>query len=188
MQLRNSLTRYGAVARTLHWIVAALIVTLLIVGWTMGDIEDSDTKFQVYVLHKSTGLLVLALVICRLAWRLFDGPPPPPPGVPKLLHLAAQFGHWSLYAAMLAMPLSGWVLNSAANRPLLWYNIPGFAVPNIVGPDKALREQAGEVHEIIAYIIVALVAGHILAALYHHFIRKDATLARMVPFVKEPKA
>jgi len=210
MGLRNSTWSYGGVARTLHWVIAFLIVALLIVGWTMED-APAESKFMIYTMHKSFGLLVLALVLCRIVWRVADPPPPPSPEIPKLMHLMASLGHLGLYGLMLAMPLSGWLLNSAAGRPLNWFMVEGWSVPSLTNglaagnnPELSgwmlalhnllveedapatLKSLSGEVHEVLAIMIVALVLVHAGAALYHHFVRRDNTLARMTPFVKPP--
>lgn len=211
MGLRNGSWNYGAIAKTLHWIIAVLIIGLLIVGWTMED-APATSKFMIYTMHKSFGILVLALVLCRIVWRVADPPPPPAPEIPKLMHIAASLGHFGLYVLMLAMPLSGWILNSAAGRPLNLFTIEGWSVPSLTtgleggpnpllsgwmldlyhllgNPENAepkLRDFAGMMHGLLAYAIVALILVHVVAALYHHFVRKDNTLARMVPFVKPP--
>jgi len=212
MTLRNTSWSYGAVARTLHWVIAALIVGLLIVGWTMED-APQESKYFIYTMHKSFGLLLLLLVLCRIVWRVADRPPPPAPEIPRLLNILAHLGHFGLYVLMLAMPLSGWLLNSAAGRPLNWFMQEGWVVPSLtsglaggnnplisgwmlnlytllaedeITSPPTLRDFSGMVHELLAIAIVALVIVHAGAALYHHFVRRDNTLARMTPFVKPP--
>lgn len=86
---------------------------------------------------------------------------------------------------MLAVPLSGWLANSYAGYPIKWFGFENLVVPQLVAPDQAMRGEVGELHEALAFGIMALAAVHAGAALYHHFVRKDAILARMTPFVRQ---
>jgi cytochrome b561 len=184
MAWRNSPQRWGAFAQGLHWTIAVLIIALALVGLTMDDLATSPTKLKVYALHKSVGLTVLALVLLRLAWRLFDRRPPLPQTMPAWERVAAGVTHGMLYLVMLVMPLSGWLYNSASNFPLRWFGL--FRVPALAGPDKALKEFAHEVHETGFYVLAALFALHVAGALKHHFVDRDPTLARMTPGLPSP--
>ena len=169
---------WGSVARALHWLVALLIVVLAVVGWIMKGLPTSPTKLQVYALHKSTGLTVLALVIARLLWRLYDKTrPAPPPGMPAWQVHAAAVTHALFYLAILAMPVSGWLFNSASNFPLRWFGL--FAVPALSGPDPALKAAAGFAHWFVFWCIAALFTVHVAAALDHHYRIHDDVLRRM---------
>ncbi|MEO5595765.1 MAG: cytochrome b, partial [Lysobacteraceae bacterium] len=105
--------------------------------------------------------------------------PPPVAGTPRWQQRSSSVTHAMLYAMMFVMPISGWLFNSAANFPLKWYGL--FTVPALSGPDPLLKHRALEVHEIGFYVLAALLLLHIGAALKHHFLDKDATLARMLP-------
>ena len=158
--------------------MALLIVVLAVVGWIMKGLPTSPTKLQVYALHKSTGLTVLALVIARLLWRLYDKTrPAPPPGMPAWQVHAAAVTHALFYLAILAMPVSGWLFNSASNFPLRWFGL--FAVPALSGPDPALKAAAGFAHWFVFWCIAALFTVHVAAALDHHYRIHDDVLRRM---------
>jgi cytochrome b561 len=184
MPLRNSPQRWGWVAQFLHWSIAVLIIGLAIVGLTMDDLPNSPDKVKVYALHKSTGITVLVLVVLRLTWRFIDKRPPYPATMPRWQRILSEVSHGLLYVVMFAQPLSGWLYNSASNFPLQWFWL--FPLPALSGPDPELKHLAHEIHESGFYVIAALLAVHVAAALKHHFIDRDATLARMTPGVSAP--
>ena len=180
MSLKNTTDRWGGISQLLHWTIAILIVLIGIVGLVMGELPRSPKYFWVYSAHKSLGLTVLALVLVRIGWRLYAGAPRPVPGTPRLQALLASATHGAIYLLILALPLSGWIYDSAnALRPFRWFGL--VEVPKLVAPDEALAASAHGAHEWLFWLLMALVAGHAGAALYHHFIQRDATLARMLP-------
>ena len=180
MSLKNTTDRWGGISQLLHWTIAILIVLIGIVGLVMGELPRSPKYFWVYTAHKSLGLTVLALVLVRIGWRLYAGAPRPVPGTPRLQALLASATHGAIYLLILALPLSGWIYDSAnALRPFRWFGL--VEVPKLVAPDEALAASAHGAHEWQFWLLMALVAGHAGAALYHHFIQRDATLARMLP-------
>ena len=180
MSLKNTTDRWGGISQLLHWTIAILIVLIGIVGLVMGELPRSPKYFWVYTAHKSLGLTVLALVLVRIGWRLYAGAPRPVPGTPRLQALLASATHGAIYLLILALPLSGWIYDSAnALRPFRWVGL--VEVPKLVAPDEALAASAHGAHEWLFWLLMALVAGHAGAALYHHFIQRDATLARMLP-------
>jgi cytochrome b561 len=181
MALRSTATTWGSVTKALHWLIALGVIGLATVGWIMKGLPLSPTKIQVYALHKSVGLTVFALVLVRLAWRIFiDTRPELPAGMPQWERRAAVLSHVLLYVVLLAMPLSGWLFNSAANFPLKWFNL--FSVPSLAAPDPALKAFAGLAHFSIFWLIAVLVTVHVAAALKHHFVDRDFVLARMLPW------
>jgi cytochrome b561 len=187
MTLKNTADRWGPVSQAFHWIIVLLILGLAIVGLTMGELPKTPKYFWVYTAHKSTGLLVLTLVIARLGWRLYAGKPEPVPGTPTWQERIATVTHWLLYGLILLMPVSGWLYDSASGlRPFRWYGL--FDVPKLSPPDEALRNLAHEVHEWGFWVLLALVVAHAGAAFYHHFFQRDATLTRMLPRRSSPIA
>jgi cytochrome b561 len=180
MTLKNTDERWGAVSQTLHWLIAALIVGLGIVGLTMGELPKTPKYFWVYTMHKSFGITVLALMLLRLGWRLYAGAPKPVPGTPAWQDRIARLTHALIYAFALGIPLSGWLYDSASGlRPFRFFGL--FAMPKLVAPDPALRHLSHALHEWGFWILIALVLLHAAAALRHHLFDKDATLARMLP-------
>lgn len=187
MTLKNTADRWGPVSQAFHWIIMLLILGLAIVGLTMGELPKTPKYFWVYTAHKSTGLLVLALVIARLGWRLYAGKPEPVPGTPTWQERIATVTHWLLYGPILLMPVSGWLYDSASGlRPFRWYGL--FDVPKLSPPDQALRQLSHEVHEWGFWVLLALVVAHAGAAFYHHYFQRDATLVRMLPRRSSPIA
>lgn len=179
MQIRNSAEGYGIIAKTLHWLVALLIIAIWSVGVYMTDVPDSDTTLRstLYSLHKSAGMAILMLVIIRYSWRLYDRSLSP--ATPhKILSLAAHTVHYALYVFMFIQPLSGWALSSAAGYPPSFFGL--FTFPALVTKNPDMVSFYAEVHEIAAYILLGLFLLHTSAALFHHFVLKDKTLKRML--------
>lgn len=186
MTARN-LERWGGISQLLHWTIAVLILLIGVVGLVMGELPRSPRWFWVYTAHKSLGLTVLALVLVRIGWRLYAGAPPPVPGTPRWQARLASAVHVLLYAMVLAMPFSGWLYDSASGlRPLRWFG--QVEVPKLVAPDPALADAAHGAHEWLFWLLVLLVLAHAGAALYHHFVRHDVTLVRMLPRQAPPPA
>ena len=176
----RNLHRWGGVSQTLHWLIAACILALGVVGLTMGELPKTPKYFWVYTAHKSLGITVLALVTLRLAWRLHAGAPAPVPGTPTWQERIAGLTHTLLYVLMFAMPLSGWIYDSASGlRPFRWFGLVD--VPKLVSPDPQKVAVSHAIHEYGFWLLIALVLAHAGAALYHHFVQRDATLVRMLP-------
>ncbi|HEV8694536.1 MAG TPA: cytochrome b [Lysobacter sp.] len=186
MTLKNTTDRWGSISQLLHWLIVLLIFGLGIIGLVMVDLPKSPRYFWVYDLHKSFGLTAIALVLLRLAWRFYAGAPNPVPGTPTWQERIATATHWLLYLLLFAVPLSGWLFDSLSGlRPLRWFGL--FRVPRLASPDQALAEVARESHEWLFWMLIALVAAHTGAALYHHLFQHDATLTRMLP-ARRPRA
>lgn len=180
MTLKNTDARWGTVSQAFHWIIVLLILGLAVVGLTLDELPRSPKYFWVYTAHKSMGITVLALMLLRLAWRLYAGAPAPVPGTPRWQRIAASASHWGLYGLAIAMPLSGWLYDSASGlRPFHWFGL--FAMPKLVPPDESLADLGLALHENLFLLLVALVAVHAGAAFHHHLFRRDATLVRMLP-------
>lgn len=184
--LRNSSAGYGLIAILFHWVMAALMLGLFALGLYMHNqpITDPGT-FALYQWHKSFGLVVLALAVLRLAWRFANPAPQLPEGMPKFEKTAAKLGHAGLYAVMLAIPLSGWFMVSASpfNIPTLlfdMFNVPHLPVPAFLGTKAEAEALLKSAHEALAFFMIFLVAGHVAAAMKHHFLSRDDTLRRMV--------
>jgi cytochrome b561 len=184
MPIKNFADRWGVVSITLHWLTALMILGLVGVGFLMQELATSPTKIQIYGLHKSIGLTVLALTVMRLLWRLFAGVPQPVPGTPRWQLWASNATHGALYLVLLAMPLSGWLYNSASGFPLKWFGL--FKLPKLSGYDADLKAFALGAHETLFLVLAAIVTVHALAALKHHYFDRDRTLVRMLPLLKPP--
>ncbi|MDH5823522.1 cytochrome b [Luteimonas sp. RD2P54] len=179
MTWKNTADRWGGVSQLLHWLVVLLILGQGAAGLWMVDMLNSPDKIRIYALHKSFGLTILALALLRLGWRLYAGAPRPLTGVPGWQRNAARLSHWLLYALLFAIPLSGWLFNSAAGFPLQWFGL--FNLPAIAARDAELRDLAASAHEWLFWLLVAVALVHAAAAFHHHLFLQDATLARMLP-------
>lgn len=168
---------WNAVARGFHWLMAVLILLQGAGGWIGHEMDRSPAKVDVMTAHKSLGITLLLLVILRLLWRL-SHPAPPLPAQSKSWEVrAAWLSHATLYLLMFALPLSGWLAASTSIVPWkLWWVIPW---PAIAAPDPGLHELAGEVHETLVKLLIAVLIVHVAAALRHHFLKRDDVLLRM---------
>ena len=184
--LRSTSVRWGAVARFFHWSVALLIVAQATIGLYMIGLPLSLAKLKMFLLHKSLGLTVFALVLLRLAWRLCDARPLPPAGMAAWQQRLARLTHLALYLLLVVMPLSGWVFNSASGFPLPWFGL--VQLPAIAPTSKPLAAAALLVHKTAFWSLMALLALHVGAALDHHWRVGDDVLRRMLPFVKRGRS
>ena len=170
---------WSAPAKALHWIVAIAILVQLPLGLAARKWPLSPLKLDLFVVHKSLGLVVLLLVVARVAWRIAHAAPALPASMSVNERRAAHASHALLYVLILAMPLTGWITSSASNVPFrLFWQVP---VPTLVAADEALADRAALVHAIIAIVLVAAIVVHVAAALWHHYVRRDDVLRRMLP-------
>ncbi len=180
--------RYSNVAVALHWLIAAGIITLIYLGLTMTDLKPfSPEQFRMYQLHKSIGITVLGLSALRLAWRLLHTAPPLPAGMARWERLSARGTHLIFYVLMFFMPLTGWAMVSASplHIPTVLYGVA--KLPNLpwiesLPNPKAVESVFGELHENGGWVLIALIALHIAAALKHQFIARDNLILRMLPW------
>ena len=178
-------SRYSKVAITLHWMIAALIIGLIVFGMLMTK-DWMPQRFAIYQWHKSFGILVLVLSVLRLIWRFTHKPPALPSGMPAWEMLAAKLTHIGFYVLMIGMPLLGWAMISASKLPIenqLFYLIPLPDLPG-VSPSEAAEARFKALHDLGAKLIILLFLLHVGGALKHHFIAKDGTLARMIPALR----
>lgn len=172
--------RWDPLSKLFHWSTAVLIFVMFPLGWLAVTYPMSPTKIQLFTWHKSLGLFILAWVLLRLLWRLTHRAPALPAELSRAERRAAHLSHAGLYCLMIAMPVSGWVINSAADFPLKWFGL--FAVPQLVAPDKSLQDAAEAVHYVLFWTLLGVVILHAAAALNHHYIRRNDVLRRMLPF------
>lgn len=170
---------YTVTAKALHWLMALLLIGLLALGFYMHDLPLSPEKLQLYAWHKWAGVTAFLLVWFRLAWRLTHRPPVLPETMPVTLQWAAHLGHLALYLMMIAIPLSGWLMSSAKGFQTVWFGV--LPIPDLLGKDKELGDLLQGVHKCLNFLFIAVLAGHVAAALKHHFIDRDDILTRMLP-------
>ena len=169
--------KYGSVAAALHWIMAALVIALIALGKLVDVFPKSYEPFIVET-HKAVGVIVLLLALFRLTWRLTHRVPPLPSGTPFWQVFAAHGAHWTFYALMLILPVSG----------IAWQFLRGrgndfwlFAINSPFVDDRAAAKLYSQTHRLLGDVILILVIVHIAAALYHQFFRRDGLIFRMLP-------
>jgi cytochrome b561 len=178
-RLRNTQYQYGAIAIILHWVMAFIVIAMLILGLYMTRLPVSLQKLKMYGWHKEFGILVLGLVMIRVGWRLSNITPLLSTYVPAWEEFIARCTHWSFYLLMGALPITGWVISSAAGLPVSFFG--WFVLPNLVLPNEELRILFQNIHEWLAYALIALICLHVAAALKHQFINKNDIMRRMLP-------
>ncbi|HSX19881.1 MAG TPA: cytochrome b [Gammaproteobacteria bacterium] len=177
MNLHNTDYSYGLIARSLHWIIALLIIAAWCVGYYATDLPPQDaSKGMLFSLHKSVGMLILMLVIARLSWRAYDGSPKFA-NMNPLLVVAARTVHYLLYVFMFVQPISGWAMSSAAGYTPTFFGL--FTFPALVAKNPLVVEKYVFIHNASAMVLLTLFIIHVGAALFHHFVLKDNTLRRM---------
>jgi len=177
--LKNTDETYGIVAKIFHWLMAVLIITMIIAGIAMTELKPGPWKWYVYGLHKSTGLLLLGLVIVRFAWRLTNKIPELPNNLPQWMQNSSVFSHNMLYFFMVASPMTGIVMSLFSGHTITFYSL--FTIPVIQQESSLFSHFAHEAHHFLGYAWVALLSVHVTAALFHHYIFKDDILKRMMP-------
>ena len=183
MEIRSTKERWGGVSRLLHWAMALMIAGQVALGWYMTDLPRGLPKLKLYALHKSFGVTLLALAVVRLVWRLAEQRPVLP-AMPAWQARSATLTHIALYALLILIPLSGWLFNSLAGFPLQWFQLVN--LPALTGANAGLKETARDLHETGVTVLLVILAVHAGAALKHHFLDHDRTLASMTPGLRAP--
>ena len=170
--------RFTPLQRTLHWVMAVCIFAMLFIG--VGMVSTVMPKYLTLVaIHKPLGILILILALIRLVVRLRYGAPPLPLDLPEPMKLAAYLSHYALYALMIAMPLIGWAMLSAAEYPVVIW--PGIWLPQILPLDPSLHTLLWNAHFYLAFLFFALILMHLAAGLFHGLIRRDGVFDAMGP-------
>src|SRR5580693_6520611 len=170
--------RFTPLQRLLHWLMAVCILAMLFIG--VGMVSTTMPKYLPLVaIHKTLGIAILILALIRLAVRLRYGAPPLPADLPEPMKLAAHLSHYALYALMIAMPLIGWAMLSAAEYPVvLW---PGVWLPQILPLNPSLHTALWNAHFYLAFLFFATILMHLAAGLFHGLIRRDGVFDAMGP-------
>ncbi|PJR09906.1 cytochrome b [Sinorhizobium meliloti] len=172
---------YDWFAKTLHWGMAAALLGLGLLGYYMSGQPFSLRTFKLFDLHKSLGLIMLGLAALRLFRRWQKGAPEPlTQGTKTWELLLARIVHLALYVLMFAVPILGWIGASASGLPMTWFGLAD--IPSITPADKWVQDWAFLMHEWGVWLLLACVGLHAAGALKRHFMLKDETLVRMLPF------
>lgn len=177
--IRNTASHWGGVSRGLHWLIGLTILGMLAFGWWMNHIPARADRLFYRSIHADIGYVLLMLLVIRIVWRLFNTVPVLPSGTPRWLGVLARIHHWTLDFAALLVVMLGWA-HSGAHTPnyASWFGL--FQVPQITSPDKAAAQAYEDRHILFAYVLLGLVVLHVAAALWHHRIKRDTVVLRMV--------
>jgi cytochrome b561 len=176
--LRNTSQNWGGVSRLFHWTLGFLILGMIGFGWWMNHFPTRADRFFYRSIHADIGYAILLLMVVRLVWRWIN-PVPALPATPRWQRIAARVSHGAMYGGTLLVTMLGWA-HSGAHKPDYadWFGL--FRVPQFTSPDKAAAAFYEEQHILFAYILLALIAVHVMAAIWHHFIKRDGVTGRMV--------
>ncbi|MGE3988952.1 cytochrome b [Pseudorhodoplanes sp.] len=180
MLIRNTAERFGLVSKTLHWLTLVLLVGAFSLAISMVNMPFSPRKLEFYSWHKWVGVTIFLVVLLRLAWRLVNPVPAQPGSVPQWQRRLAGLSHATLYMILIVMPITGWIMSSALNLPVVYLGL--VHIPSPFGVDRTLGETMKIVHLSLAIALLVLVSIHALAALYHHLVLRDDVLRRMLPW------
>lgn len=178
--------RYTYMMQLLHWSIAFGIIGMILFGFYMHDLPLSIEKARMYGLHKATGATLLALIILRIIVKFLSYHPPLPlaGAHARYVHAASQAGHVALYFFLLYMPISGWLMSSAAGMPV---SVFGYVtLPNLIDPDPIWKNRLSLAHTIGVWGFITVITVHILAVVFHMLVIKDRLLFRMLPFRNNP--
>ncbi|KTD21153.1 cytochrome b [Legionella londiniensis] len=175
---KNAVVRYSTGSKILHWLIAVIVIIMLSVSFFL---EELPKQYQptAFFIHKSFGLTVLFLMVIRLFWISYAGKPDLPLTVPFWQKTLARSVQFILYLFLFAMPISGWIMSVAANKPPSFFGLFQANLP--IEPNKALAQFMNQLHELFAWILIVLIALHLAGALKHYFIDKDKVLQSMLP-------
>jgi cytochrome b561 len=186
MPIQSETSRYGPIAQSFHWLIAALVVVQFVLARRADGLPIGLQKFTLFARHKSVGMTILMLAVLRLLWRLTHRPPPLPAAMTPAEKFLARATHGAFYALLFLMPLSGWLMSSAKNYSVSWFGL--FTWPDLIGRNETAFTWLRETHVLMSDVLFAIAVLHILAALKHHFWDGDDVLQRMLPFVKSEKS
>lgn len=179
MNWKNTASRYGSLSIGIHWLMLLLFIAVYAsIELRSFYPKGSDIREGLKTWHFMLGMLVFALVWLRLAARLSGPAPHIRPEPAKWQDLSAKLMHLALYALMIGMPLTGWLLLSATGKPIPFF---GLELPALIAENKDTAKQIKEIHELVGTLGYYLIGLHALAALYHHYVMRDNTLTRMLP-------
>lgn len=169
--------RFTPLQRALHWLMAICILAMLFIG--VGMVSTIRPNYLTLVsIHKPLGIAILLLAVVRLIVRWRDGAPPLPVDMPEPMKLAAKLSHVAFYVLMIAMPLIGWAMLSAADYPVV---VAGLHLPAIVSPNPGLHSVLWKTHQFLAFAFFALILLHLAAGLFHKLVRRDGVYEAMGP-------
>ncbi len=179
MQIKNTEMRYGLVTIFFHWLIAIIVIAQLTLGLYMTDLPRGILKLKLYGWHKEIGVIILALAISRLLWRSVNIKPEFSFNIPAWQRFAANFVHRAFYFFLLALPLTGWLISSAAGLSISFFGL--FLLPDLIAPNKELLPIFEQLHEWLAWGLIIFIVLHVLAVIQHLIVYRENILRRMWP-------
>ena len=180
---QHPIRRYSNAAVTFHWVIVALVLTQVAIGFTFAELlPDGATKDQLFTWHKTLGALILLLTLARLAYRLKNPPPPFPPELPHWRRVVAVWNHRLFYALLILLPLTGLIAVSGDAKSWFTPLIGGIPLPVVPGISGEAADTSADVHVVLVYTTIALLLLHVGAAIQQQFFEHDRTAGRMPPF------
>jgi cytochrome b561 len=172
-------SRYTSTAVALHWLLVVVLFAQIVFGWFLEDVPRGTPERTIYVnLHKSTGMVIGVIILMRLYWRLTHPAPPLPSSMPLWERVAAHWSHVLLYVCMIVMPLSGYIASNFSKYGVNFFN--SIKLPPWGIDDQTIYNVFNTAHVVTSFILVTLIALHVLAALRHLF-KRDGVFSRMWP-------
>ena len=169
---------YGLTAKILHWLIFALLAVQYAIGSIMPHIGRHTLDQGWVAWHFSVGAAILFFIVLRLIWRLIH-PVPLLPTMAPWERVASGFVHWGLYPLVLAMTLLGWAATNARGWEVHLFGV--VTLPHLAPNGSRWGHEAGDIHDVVVYVLLGFIVVHVLAALYHYFIKRDRVVARMLP-------
>jgi cytochrome b561 len=169
---------YGPTAKSFHWLIVALLIVQFLLGWLMPDIHRGMTPGDAMMFHVSFGITIMMVIVARFVWRLTH-PVAPDSSLPEWQKVASESVHWLLYATVFATTLTGWLFESTRGWTIYLFGL--IPLPQLVEQTSSFGKAVGRYHSTLTWVLIALVAAHVLAALGHFFFYKDKVLQRMLP-------
>ena len=178
MRWRNSAEQFGLTSKIFHWGLAVYLIAMLVFGTILADMKVSLSNLHLFGLHKSFGMIALALIVLRVGWIVYNRPPAPI-GTADGLWAArlAKGTHLALYLCILAMPLTGWIASSASVFEMQFFNLG--PIPPIAPKDPDLEKRVFAAHGVIGKILIGLIVLHLAGVVVRQYVKKDATWKRM---------
>lgn len=177
--IRNNDTSYGLISKIFHWLIAAIMIFMIMLGWYMTLLDYYDPFYHdAITIHKSFGILIFVLIYFKLIWRKVSPMPKLDEHLKKWERIAANIVHKLLLGFIILLPITGYVVSTSAGSPISFFGL--FNIPATIEVTDSTREVAIAAHCYLAYIGLIVIFLHIGAALKHHFINKDNTLIKMI--------
>jgi cytochrome b561 len=170
---------YNGIAKTLHWLILALLVVQFGVAWRMPDVHPDTKPVDLIAWHLSIGAFILLVMLLRLVWRAVSAVPPAPADLAPPLRLLSRMTHFLLYGILIVLPLLGWINASSRGWTVTLLGI--IPLPALVPSGSSWGHAMGDVHQLVAWILLGVVGLHVLGALYHRLVLRDGLLTRMLP-------